>query len=149
MKTIIYSSVSASVPDAETLHDILAVARAQNARHGVRGILLVADRMFMQVLEGEPAVLDRLMENIHRDRRHACVVPWLVEESPDHDAMFADWSMAFAHVGSPLPGLERAPSPIERSPLHAILAGYPDRSASRILRGFLQANERAPANGRH
>ena len=51
MKTIIYSSVSAAVPDAETLHDILAVARAQNARHGVRGILLVASGCAPQIVQ--------------------------------------------------------------------------------------------------
>lgn len=142
MKTIIYSSVSATVPDASTLHEILGVARAANARHGVRGVLLTADRMFMQVLEGEPAPLERLVDNIYRDRRHSCVVPWLVEEAPDHEAMFADWTMAYASVGEQAADLGAALAPIGRSLLQAILAAYPDRAACRILRGFLAANER-------
>lgn len=149
MKTIVYSSVSATVPEAETVRAILRTARAENARHGVRGVLLLAERMYMQVLEGPPAALDRLMDNIQRDPRHSCVVPWLVEDAPDHEAMFADWTMAFARIGPLGDGADAGLSPIERSPLHAILAGYPERGASRILRGFLQANERRLDRGSH
>lgn len=142
MKTLIYSSVSPEVPDAATVLAILRTARDANARHGVRGVLLVADRMYMQVLEGPPAAIDRLWSNIQRDARHACVVPWLVEDSPDHEAMFADWTMAFSRLGEVLAADGDGLSPIERSPMNAILAAYPERPASRILRGFLRANER-------
>jgi hypothetical protein len=149
VKTIVYSSVSATVPDAGTVLGILRTARAHNARHGVRGVLLLADRMYMQVLEGPAEAVDRLMDNIQRDPRHSCVVPWLVEDAPDHAAMFADWTMAFARVGAVGDGTDAGLSPIDRSPLHAILAAYPERSASRILRGFLQANERRLDRGSH
>jgi hypothetical protein len=143
MKTVIYSSVSATVPDAATVRDILRTARAANAVHGVRGVLLVADRMYMQVIEGPAEAVDRLMDNIHRDRRHACIVSWLVEERPDRSAMFTDWTMAFARIGPIESSGDEGLAPIDRSPLHAILAAHPDRHASIILRGFLEANERA------
>ena len=79
MKTIVYSSVSPVVPDAQTVLSILDTARTCNREHGIRGVLLVADRLYMQVLEGPAAAVDRLMDNICRDSRHACIVWWLVE----------------------------------------------------------------------
>lgn len=142
MKTLIYSSISPTAPDAATVLSILAIARHANPVHGIRGVLLVADRMYMQVLEGPVEAVDRLLGNIQRDPRHACVVPWLIEERPDRTPMFEDWSMAFARVGvsaRPEEGLDA----IEGSRLHAILAAHPVRPASRVLRGFLAANERA------
>ena len=143
MKTIIYSSVSSAMPDEGTVLSILRTARAANEAHGIRGVLLLADRLFMQVLEGPAEAVDRLMGNICRDPRHGCIVWWLVEEEPGEAPLFADWTMAFARVGDvdarPGEGLES----IDRSSLHAVLAAHPGRPASLILRSFLAANAQA------
>jgi hypothetical protein len=140
VKTIIYSSVSPTVPDEETVLSILRTARANNQTNGIRGILLLADRLYMQLLEGPADAVDRLMVSICRDPRHGCIVSWLVDDGPDETPMFADWTMAFARVGDvadrPGEGLER----IEQSSLHAVLAAHAGRPASLILRSFLKAN---------
>ncbi|MFN7551577.1 MAG: BLUF domain-containing protein [Pseudomonadota bacterium] len=143
VKTIVYSSVSPAVPDANTVLSILDTARTCNRAHGIRGALLVADRLYMQVLEGPAAAVDRLMDNICRDSRHACIVWWLVEDVDGRTPMFSDWTMAFSRVGPvearPADGLEM----MAHASLHAILAAHPDRAASRVVRGFLEANEQA------
>lgn len=143
MKTVIYSSVSPAVPDGGTVLSILRTARMTNKAHGIRGVLLLADRMYMQVLEGPDEAVDTLMGNICRDPRHGCIVWWLVEEGAGHAPIFADWTMAFARVGEVEARPEEGLEAMAHASLHAILAAHPDRAASRILRGFLQANARA------
>jgi hypothetical protein len=143
MKTVVYSSVSDSVPSVETVLSILRTARSANKVHGIHGILLVADRLYMQLLEGPEPAVDRLMENLYRDRRHSCIVPWLVEQHPERPPMFSDWSMAFARLGV-VDGLAgKGLQPIDLAPLNEVISKYPERAASVILRGFIEANARA------
>jgi hypothetical protein len=60
MYQVFYSS-AALVPfsDAE-LTDLLAVSRANNLRLGVTGMLLYHDGSFLQALEGEETIVERL-----------------------------------------------------------------------------------------
>ncbi len=143
MKTLVYSSVSEGVPSVATVLSILRTARAANEQHGIHGILLVTDRLYMQVLEGPEVAVDRLMDNIYRDPRHSCVVPWLVEVHPDRPPMFDDWSMAFARLGVVDELAGKGLQPIDLAPLGEVIAKYPERPASVILRGFIEANARA------
>jgi hypothetical protein len=143
MKTLVYSSVSAEVPSVDTVLSILRTARAANKQDGIHGILLVADRLFMQVLEGPEAAVDRLMEKIYRDPRHSCIVPWLVEVHPERPPMFDDWSMAYARLGVVDALAGEGLQPIDLAPLGEVLRKHPERPASVILRGFIEANSRA------
>lgn len=88
------SNTSRSVSQAE-LSQILAVSRSNNAGLGVTGMLLYLDGGFLQVLEGEPRIVEELYEKIARDKRH-----WNAAKLLDRDAppAFAQWSMGFKHV---------------------------------------------------
>lgn len=96
-------------PDAKTEIDrILAVSRANNARDGLTGGLILTEGWFAQVLEGPRRAAEATFERIQCDGRHGCVV---VLRSERIDArVFPDWSMAFAGGGQGdarfgLPGL--------------------------------------------
>jgi hypothetical protein len=71
---------------------ILAVAQAHNALHGVSGVLCQGQGLYLQVLEGERAEVNRLYAQILQDRRHHDVQMLSFEEIATR--RYPDWSMA-------------------------------------------------------
>ncbi|HVF94060.1 MAG TPA: BLUF domain-containing protein [Sphingomonas sp.] len=129
-KTLVY--VSAKTPQfyerANAMGDIVLAAQARNAELGVTGALIETANGFAQMLEGNAASLDDLMESIDRDPRHSCV-SILAERTSDRRRL-SDWSMAYSGESSwvaqqiePLIGaaLPRAARRVER--LEALLLG--------------------------
>ncbi|MDB4974675.1 MAG: hypothetical protein JWN48_3016 [Myxococcaceae bacterium] len=106
MQELIYASAARGLLDPVQLGDILAVARRNNARLGVTGILLYHQGSFFQVLEGPPDVLTALYARIAQDPRHAHLVELRTREI--ERASFAAWSMGFVSLDprllSQLPG---------------------------------------------
>ncbi|HVL86107.1 MAG TPA: BLUF domain-containing protein [Pseudonocardia sp.] len=79
---------------------IFSVARSKNAKAGVTGALLVSDDWFVQILEGEEAVVRALYERIRRDSRHERIS--LVDEGTAQARTFGRWAMAkVAEDGQP------------------------------------------------
>jgi hypothetical protein len=76
---------------------ILATAQAHNAAHDVSGVLCQGQGLYLQVLEGERAEVNRLYASILRDPRHRDVQMLLFEEIGQR--RYAHWSMA--HVRLP------------------------------------------------
>jgi hypothetical protein len=76
---------------------ILAVAEAHNAVHAVSGVLCQGQGLYLQVLEGERAQVNRLYANLLQDGRHQDVQMLSFEEITDR--RYPDWSMA--HVVLP------------------------------------------------
>jgi hypothetical protein len=72
---------------------ILDVARTNNARFGVTGMLTFGAEMFMQSIEGSPDAIDRLYRNLLKDPRHKEVN--VVGIRPIAARRFAAWSMGF------------------------------------------------------
>lgn len=93
---IVYSSAASSAFTDAALRELLARTRKKNAAAGVTGILLHVDRSFLQVLEGEPSVLEPLYATIAYDRRHSDIVKIIQEPITQRD--FSDWSMGLARV---------------------------------------------------
>ncbi len=95
--------------DSAALLGLLAKSRASNAARGVTGQLLHKDGNFMQLIEGEEAVVRALFQKIKRDPRHGGVIVLLDHQVPDRE--FSDWSMAFreldATTSSEVPGYVR------------------------------------------
>ncbi len=90
---IIYMS-SATVPFSPAdLQSLLAVSRKNNAVSKVTGLLIYKDGNFLQVLEGEQTVIDKLYFKISLDPRHGHILAFFKEEIPKRE--FPDWSMAF------------------------------------------------------
>ena len=106
---LIYASLGTQDFSADQLTDLLQKAREANGRLGLTGMLLYSqsDRSFFQVLEGEPADLDRLYPKIAADARHSKVT--LLIREPISKRAFGEWTMGFTSVTWPqlqsIPGL--------------------------------------------
>lgn len=98
---LVYTSVVRGAPPSyNELAELLRVSRDNNAKLGVTGVLCYADGVFLQALEGDRDVVNRLYGKIERDRRHAdCQI--LVCMPSDH-RRFPDWSMKLVAVDSAL-----------------------------------------------
>jgi hypothetical protein len=92
----IYASAATRDFDTDELAELLRVARENNARLGLTGMLLYAEGSFFQVLEGEPEVLDSLYNRIENDPRHGQVT--LVIREPISKRHFDDWTMGFYKI---------------------------------------------------
>lgn len=97
MLSLTYFSTSASDLDRDDLLALLHHARSRNASVGVTGMLLYADRSFVQTLEGPDDVVDDTFRRISGDPRHRAVSVALREQVSDRT--FADWSMGFREIG--------------------------------------------------
>lgn len=96
MHHLIYSS-SAAIPFSDVvLQELLAQARANNEQLQVTGLLLYHEGQFMQLLEGEAAVIRALYDVIEKDSRHTGI--FKLADKPIEARSFPDWSMAFKPV---------------------------------------------------
>jgi hypothetical protein len=93
---LIYASAASKGFKLSDLEEILRVARKNNARDDISGMLLFEGKSFLQVLEGERRKIDVLLEKIRNDRRHARTV--LLLREPIEQRSFADWTMGYTRV---------------------------------------------------
>ena len=104
-------------PVLAQLIELLRLARRNNARLGVTGMLLYKEGRFMQALEGEETVVRTLLQKIAADPRHCDLK--LLDEGFTDEREFGDWSMGFERLddaAGPAPQgasdfLERSDSP--------------------------------------
>lgn len=75
---------------------ILATAQAHNAAHGVSGVLCQGQGLYLQVLEGERAQINRLYARILNDPRHHDVQLLSFDEISER--RYPAWSMAHVHL---------------------------------------------------
>lgn len=95
---LIYASTAAFDFSNEELADLLAVARKNNAKIDVSGLLLYTERSFFQILEGHPTTVTNLFAKIDKDERHSHVKTIIKERIAIRS--FADWSMGFASISN-------------------------------------------------
>jgi hypothetical protein len=88
-----YCSRAAASVDADELTAIVKKSKANNPAEGITGVLCLCTTggIFMQVLEGGRAQVNRLYNRIVADARHADVMLLSYEEISER--MFAGWSM--------------------------------------------------------
>jgi hypothetical protein len=96
MLQLVYVSVAVAHFNDASLRTLLDKARVNNTAVEVSGMLLHQAGTFMQVLEGETSVVERVFERIGRDPRHKHVV--LLTRRDVEARNFADWSMGFVDV---------------------------------------------------
>ena len=75
------------------LGELLAVARRNNKRVGVTGLLLCGGRRFLQALEGPEKNVAFIFDKIRADERHCAVVELARRNVEARE--FGDWDMAF------------------------------------------------------
>jgi hypothetical protein len=96
MFEMVYTSAARRMMDPQELGQILTVARKNNGRLGVSGILLYESGSFLQVLEGDEPVVRELFQTIERDERHFRVK--VIEERKIDRRSFSAWTMGFVSL---------------------------------------------------
>lgn len=95
---LVYASSAIKQFSPSELADLLARSHENNTALGITGMLLYKDGNFMQVLEGEEAVVRRLYAEIGRDPRHRGLITMI--EGPLVNRQFSDWSMGFQDLNT-------------------------------------------------
>ena len=90
---LIYFSKPSDGPASKTVKDILQVARVNNDRHELTGLMVLDHRYFLQVVEGGRSAVSQLLGNLYRDPRHQELTV-LGFDHIDRRA-FGEWSMQF------------------------------------------------------
>ncbi len=94
---LVYRSVAAMPTEhLLPLAELLGEAQRNNERAGLTGALAVHDGRFLQVVEGDPGLLDQLHRRLERDRRHKDI--HVLERRPIERRAFDGWSMASARI---------------------------------------------------
>ena len=91
---LVYQSRALIFFEAADLADLLSKSRIYNRDHGITGLLLFTpDGRYLQLLEGDRAVVHELYHHIEADPRHAdCRI---ISEAPSAARCFANWHMAY------------------------------------------------------
>ncbi|RYG57926.1 MAG: BLUF domain-containing protein [Alphaproteobacteria bacterium] len=92
----IYASAAAQPFDREALQVLLRQAQTNNERCDLTGMLLYIEGSFLQVLEGDPGVVEEAYDKIARDARHTKVTKILAE--PIAQRQFGSWTMGLGQV---------------------------------------------------
>ena len=125
------SKAAPEVTPAETAR-ILDASRRNNARLNVTGLLIYADDMFIQVLEGDAKAVDALVRRIQRDRRHRGLM--VLVRRAVRARSFGEWSMGFRRLDPALEGERQA---FELSQAALAERASPDADALfDVVRGF-------------
>jgi len=85
------STMHASFSDEEII-ELGRLASLNNQKLGLTGVLISVHEYFFQILEGQPAVLDALLEKIRSDSRHRDMTILSVEYGLEQ-RLFTDWGM--------------------------------------------------------
>jgi len=90
---LVYVSKATEPMPKSKLYKILVVARGNNSRLDVTGLLVFVEGLFFQILEGDRAVVTNLMNKIASDKRHADVR--IIHEVDTEQRTFPAWRMAY------------------------------------------------------
>jgi len=115
LQKLIYASQAIKPVDTAALQAILEKARSRNEQDAVTGFLLYADESFLQILEGEEAVLTATFDRIAQDPRHTDLR--LLQRSPISQRRFGSWTMGFDLPDSRALGTLPGYKPSKRYPL--------------------------------
>jgi len=118
----------------EELDSILRVSRENNPSRDITGLLVFANGVFIQVLEGPSSEVHKLFEKICDDTRHQEVA--ILGEYRGQERIFTKWSMGF--LQSTLDELTRitgSASMIGREDILTLLAND-EAEAVRFLKKF-------------
>lgn len=96
MHHLIYGSRATKPFSDSELLALLLQARSNNLRYDITGALVYGAGQFMQIMEGEEAVVVELYERIQQDPRHDQLVRYA--DKPIRERSFGEWSMAFQPV---------------------------------------------------
>jgi hypothetical protein len=93
---LIYVSHAVGPQTGTMTHSILKTAQTSNKVNDITGVLGQARGVFLQVLEGERAVVTKLFSRIYADSRHTGLELVHCENIPQR--RYAKWSMAHVNL---------------------------------------------------
>lgn len=99
MYQVLYLSNAKQRLSDDELESLLTQARDRNAQHGLTGMLVYHDGSFIQILEGEKPVVEKVLNSILNDPRHDNII--VVDEQEISQRSFPDWSMAYKKITQP------------------------------------------------
>jgi len=100
---LLYASRAAQPVSADETMRILRQSKTHNAAHGITGVLCCSDTLYLQVLEGGRAAVNRLYNRIVADPRHKDIE--LLSYQQIGERRFAGWSMGQVNLSRLNPGL--------------------------------------------
>lgn len=106
---LLYASHAAAPIGAQDMQQILRQAKTNNAAHGITGVLCCTQDIYLQVLEGGRAAVNRLYNRIVADPRHQGVE--LLSYATIGERQFAGWAMGQANLARLNPGVLMKYSP--------------------------------------
>lgn len=96
LRRLAYTSQATHPFSRRELLDLLHDARGFNAVDGITGLLIHSHGRFLQVLEGEAASLDDLLDRLRRDPRHN--QPEVILDEMVDQRVFEGWAMGSADL---------------------------------------------------
>lgn len=96
MYQLAYMSTFGLSVGAGDVASILEIARVQNRRNEITGILIADGTRFLQVLEGERTKVAATFKRISADPRHFAVFQMIGREVANRS--FGEWDMAYREV---------------------------------------------------
>lgn len=90
---LIYASTIAENFGSSTIEEILQVARVNNAKRNITGILGFNSQYFLQCLEGSRAKVNETYKTILGDNRHSDII--MLDYSEINSREFSDWTMGY------------------------------------------------------
>jgi hypothetical protein len=87
------SQATANPITNELVQDILSIARKENRKVNVTGLLIARGEYFFQVLEGDETSVNKLFLKIEKDKRHKNVQ--VLVRILNGKRIFTNWSMGF------------------------------------------------------
>ena len=96
MIQLIYASNATRNMSEDDLVFLLQQARDRNENQNVTGMLLYAEKRFLQVLEGDQKDVDEIYESILNDDRNTGNVVYVKKDISERE--FPNWAMGFRHL---------------------------------------------------
>ena len=93
---LVYTSISNQKMSDDNLKDLLKKSRLKNETLNTTGMLLYLDPFFIQILEGEEAILNESFNIIKQDSRHHKVK--IIYKKPIEERSFSNWTMGFNKI---------------------------------------------------
>ncbi len=101
---LLYVSRAVGPQTTAVTDSILSVALGANRARGITGALCQGQGLYLQVLEGERSVINRLYNRITQDRHHQDVQLLVLEEITQR--RYADWAMAHVQLSEDDPMIQ-------------------------------------------
>jgi hypothetical protein len=106
-RRLIYTSQAIQQFNKRNLLNLLHESRTYNTIDSITGLLMHKEGCFLQIFEGEPSVVENLLNRILKDTRHAKIK--IIQDCPVNNRLFSSWSMACLDFDEPelslIPGI--------------------------------------------